>query len=230
MRILNLTSLLKFEDEELFSKYQDENVLTISPFDDQGFKNGEEIKCEIGAISYVLALVCSKFQKSDYFANLDHCYLSAECSVGEDEIEHIEEFLKKGCCSIIIEKDQISHHKDSNNIKAFLSIISQKTGAKIVGLDGKEYKFKQELEELKELDEYDGAVVFKHNKDELFRGGKFFALAAKIKNGQKVKIELKDGMIEKEFVLDESLKGTIALLGLKNVDNYAFEVAKIAKV
>lgn len=109
-----------------------------------------------------------------------------------------------------------------------------------------------ELEEVDDLPEFNGTVVYRCNpvnqfnaytaqsrqleKDTALRGSAQFAAAAKIANGDKIRIEFGSGSEERVFVLDGSLKGTVALVpsydgayGPAN-DNYRFEKVKISRV
>ncbi|PSM52165.1 NADH:quinone oxidoreductase I, chain G-like protein (cl35703 superfamily) [Campylobacter blaseri] len=230
MKILNLTSILSFESKELFNKYKEDEFLTISPFDEDIMKNNISIKCEIGSLSYVLAMICALIDDREYFSELDTGYLSGESSVGEEEVEEIVEFLN-GCELMILDENLLNYQDDEKNIKSFLKIIQDKFNLKIINLQGKELKFETvELSELKEPEDYDGAVVFKHNLDNKFVGGRYFCMVAKIKDGDYVNIKTKTLDVNMKFELDDDLKGTIALLGIDDNNYYRYELAKISKV
>lgn len=230
MKILNISSILSFESKELFDRYKDDEFLTISPFEDEAIKNNISIKCEIGSLCYVLAMICALIDEREYFADLDTGYLSGESSVGEEEVDEIVEFLDD-CKLLIIDENLINHQMDEKNIKTFLKIIVDKFNLKAINLQGEELEFKQsELTELQEPENYDGAVVFKHNLDDKFVGGKYFCMVAKIKDGDYVNIKTDTLDINCKFELDESLKGTIALLGIKQLFGYRYELAKITRV
>ncbi|MDP3466485.1 MAG: ferredoxin, partial [Sulfuricurvum sp.] len=106
------------------------------------------------------------------------------------------------------------------------------------------------LEEIDDLPEFNGTVVYYSNPvnqfnaytarttqlehDTSLRGSAQFATAARISNGDKVMIEGSESV--RTFVLDETLKGTIALLptydgvfGGAN-ESYRFEKIKLTKV
>ena len=86
----------------------------------------------------------------------------------------------------------------------------------------------QKLAPLMELESYDGPVVYLCNPssqknaftaichllphDGRLRGSEQFALAAKIKDGDNVQVSIEGETVEKEFVLDTKMKGTIALM------------------
>ena len=235
MKILNFASLLSLQNPALAASFQSAEILSVSPLQDAHLP-GELIKCEIGAQSFVLALICASFCDEPYFAELDLEYLSGESSVGEEEIEQIAEFLRGDCDAILIDDALIKTHPDAENIKAFLSLIAAKFGVKILNLRGERADLgaqeRLNLSPLKEPENFDGAVVFKHDADERLIGGRYFCMVAKIKGGDRVRIKTPHLNLEKEFILDEELKGTIALLGSggQGFGGYNFELAEISKV
>ena len=235
MKILNFASLLSLQNPALAEGFKSAEILSVSPLQDPHLP-GELIKCEIGAQSFVLALICASFCDEPYFADLDAEYLSGESSVGEEEIEQIAEFLQSGCDALLIDDALIKTHPDAENIKAFLSLIAAKFGVKILSLRGEQADLgaqeRANLSPLKEPENFDGAVVFKHDADERLIGGRYFCMVAKIKGGDRVRIKTPHLNLEKEFILDEELKGTIALLGSggQGFGGYNFELAEISKV
>lgn len=109
-----------------------------------------------------------------------------------------------------------------------------------------------QLEEIDDLPEFNGTVVYRCNpvnqfnsytarteqleKDTTLRGSAQFAAAAKIGDGDKIQIEFKSETQERIFKLDTSLKGTVALVpaydeafGALN-EQYRFEKVKIMKM
>ena len=235
MKILNFASLLSLQNPALAEGFKSAEILSVSPLQDPHLP-GELIKCEIGAQSFVLALICSSFCDEQYFADLDAEYLSGESSVGEEEIEQIAEFLQSGCDALLIDDPLIQTHPDAENIKAFLSLIAAKFGVKILSLRGEQADLgaqgRANLSPLKEPENFDGAVVFKHDANDKLIGGRYFSMVAKIKGGDRVRIKTPHLNLEKEFILDEELKGTIALLGSggHGFGGYNFELAEISKV
>ena len=235
MKILNLAPLLSLQAPTLAASLKDAEILSVSPLQDPHLP-GELIKCEIGAQSFVLGLICANFCDEPYFADLDLEYLSGESSVGEEEIEQIAEFLQSGCDALLIDDALIKTHPDAENIRAFISIIAAKFGIKILSLRGERADLgaqgRANLSPLKELENFDGAVVFKHDADDRLIGGRYFSMVVKIKGGDRVRIKTPHLNLEKEFILDEELKGTIALLGSggQGFGGYNFELAEISKV
>lgn len=230
MNILNLTPNLTFQAKELKDKFKKAKFLTISPLNDDSLENNTFIKCEIGSITYALALIVQSFSDDENIKELDTGFLSGESNVGEEEIDEILEFLQKANF-IIVDEELINFHKDSLNLKALLEMISSKFNLEIINLNNEKLCFKNsKFSELKELDNFDGAIVFKHTKDDKFVGGKYFCMVAKIKNGDTVNIKSKTLNIVRKFELNENLKGTVAFLGVDKVDNYAYEVVKINRI
>jgi len=107
-----------------------------------------------------------------------------------------------------------------------------------------------ELEEVDELPEFNGTVIYHSNpvlqfnaytaktsqleKDRTLRGSAQFAAAAKISDGDEVEISFASTSIKRVFKLDDELKGTIALNPTfdMSVDasRYRFEKSKIVRV
>jgi len=108
------------------------------------------------------------------------------------------------------------------------------------------------LEEVENLPEFNGTVVYRCNpvnqfngytartaqleKEAALRGSAQFAAAAKIGDGDKIQIEFTGETQERIFKLDAALKGTIALIPAYDVaygalnEQYRFEKVKIMKM
>jgi len=120
-------------------------------------------------------------------------------------------------------------------------------------LENLEVKANFELEDVDELESFDGVIIYNANsaynrnpftnKCNLFTtkakliGSKQFAQAAKIGDGDRVEFEINGKKVTRVFSIDTSLKGTIALnpifdLGLSAfaVSSYRFSKVKITKV
>lgn len=119
-------------------------------------------------------------------------------------------------------------------------------------LENRDVEVSGVLEEIADLPEFNGTVVYRCNpvnqfnsytartsqleKDTTLRGSAQFAAAAKIGDGDKIQIEFKSATQERIFKLDTSLKGTVALVpaydeafGALN-EQYRFEKVKIMKM
>ena len=227
MKIFNITPNLSFQNPDLAAKFHNASFLTLSPMEGEKLQNNIFVKCEISSEAYVLMMIASEICKD--LENEDIGFLSGESSVGEEEIEEIIEFLKDADL-IIADENMLNFHKDKDNIKALLNLIASNFNLKVIDSYENKLDLKSaNLGELKELDSFDGAVVYKHTKDDEFKGGSYFKIVSKVKDGELVTIKSKNLNITKTFKFDKNLKGTIAFLGVKNLDNYAFEVVKTHK-
>lgn len=233
MKILSLVNLLSIQNESILNTLKDDEILIISPLYDNKLKDAKFIRCEMGAINYVLALICkfafeNKNIKDDFFNDLDDGLISGESNVGEEEIQEILKFLEN--CDTVLIDDSLKFHKDYKNIETFLAILQEIYSLKIINLQQEVCTFyKHELSELEEQGDFNGSVVFKFIGDK-FTGGDYFAISAKIKDGYNTKIQTKNKIYEKIFKLDSSIKGNIGFLGVDKVDDYCYEVVKITKV
>ncbi len=108
------------------------------------------------------------------------------------------------------------------------------------------------LEEVDDLPEFNGTVVYHCNpvnqfngytartqqleKEATLRGSAQFAAAAKISDGDKIRLEFPHSTQERIFELDSTLKGTIALVPAYDVgfgglnEQYRFEKVKIMRM
>ncbi len=108
------------------------------------------------------------------------------------------------------------------------------------------------FEAIEDLPEFNGTVVYRCNpinqfngytaqteqleKDATLRGSAQFAAAAKIADGDKIRVEFPQSTQERIFKLDSELKGTIALIPSYDVgfgtlsEQYRFEKVKIMRV
>ena len=130
------------------------------------------------------------------------------------------------------------------------------TGEEIRGYELENLESKSELkfDEIAEIDSYDGVVVYTANpnsqnnifsnlceklpNDAKLVGSTYFATAGKIKDGDKVKFSIDGLEMEREFKLDETLKGTVALLpnhdlgleGQRLFEVYRYNKIKVEKI
>jgi len=144
---------------------------------------------------------------------------------------------KKGFKSIAFDDLENFLDKYGNDVRGYiLDEISCE-------MDGK-------IEELDDMPEYNGTVIYQANpvlqfnaytnntkqleKDNTLRGSAQFSVAAKISDGDLVEITFGDTKIQRTFKLDEELKGTVALNPTFDIDvdssRYRFEKSKIMRV
>ena len=109
---------------------------------------------------------------------------------------------------------------------------------------------KAELEEIEDLPEFNGTIIYHSNpvlqfnaytnktkqleRDITLRGSAQFAAAAKISDGDKIEMTFNSRVLQREFKLDSELKGTIALNptfdDALDASRYRFEKTKIVRV
>lgn len=231
--------------EELEKKSEKgSKVILLSPIEDTKLATNLDLYCkyEAGSEEGVVALLAkclashSPENLQEYFDDLDDGYLSAETNIGEDEIEEINDFYEQAKNPLFVFGRDLFIHERSHNIKKFLCIL--KKYSKLSMLPVTEFEFDTECEvpeEVEELKSFDGTaiVVCKAKNDEearLLIGSPQFSIAAKSSNNQGLHVNIGGVTLEKQFVIDENLKGTIALMpALEEENSYRYKVAKITK-
>ena len=205
-------------------------------------KYKDSITYEPMAEEAVIGLIAKHFtydkvpeKVKEYFDEMDEGYLFGESNFDEFDLEKLD------TGKIIIGKDILTHPK-VENIKKFLCLLRDFGGFEIEGIElpvffepsdpvlaeiaevEKEYEI--ELEEIDELDTFDGSVVyccsdrFVVKEDEVLASQQF-VIANKIKS---LEVEI-DGEIKKLKKIKE-LKGTFGII-YKQTDNYPFKRVKI---
>jgi len=186
-------------------------------------KYKDNITYEPLAEEAVIALITKYFtydkvvdEIKEYFDEMDNGYLFGESNFDEFDLEK----LKKG--KIIIGRDVLLHPK-VENIKKFLSILRDFGGFKISGID---LKSEYNLDEISELDSFDGSVVYccedklVVEENEILCSNQFI-IANKIKSFE----VLVDNELKKIKKVD-NLKGTFGII-CKKSDEYPFKRVKI---
>lgn len=182
--------------------------VNISCLEDNAL-NAKAYKCEIGASSFVLALL-AKLACGDEFEDLDEGFLSAESCLGEEEANEILGFLPKANF-LIFDKSLLSH-KDFNNIAFFMGVLCEKFALKLACSDESVIEIDtDEFDELKELDNFDGLVLCRGG-DEILRCSKQFLQIAKVQNGDEVQVKSANFALKSKIQVDERLQGTIGFL------------------
>ena len=225
---LSIANLLSLSDKNLAKKIKEHEFKYISCFEDNELGGENLIRCEIGSISYVLALLCkyANLVQNEFFDELDDGLISGECNVGEEEFEELGEWIKD-VKNVIID-DSLFAHPDKDAIFWLLEILGK--NVVLAGGCRKEFNDYHKIDELKELENFDGAVIYlnKNASDEIV-GGVQFGIVAKAKDGEILNLKAKDFSVRAKFRLDPTLKGTVALLGAKNFDGYAFKQVVVSK-
>ena len=221
----------------------------MHPIDDlslQG-KYTQYIKYEAGSEEAVLALLASYVVRNlslihkKYIEYLDVGNLSGESSIGEEEFETLVETLShKSKITLIIGKD-IYTHTSFKNIENIIRLIAQNSNIDIILLDNeKRVDLSKEirLNEISDMKAYHGTVIYTVNCfEDILKGSESFARAAKIKDNDMVNITYDSQTVTKQFKIDLSIRGTIALYPIsdnalenKIVSGYRFKQVQIQKV
>ncbi len=208
------------------------------------------IKYEVGSEEGIASLLLDTFVKEadekvqNYIDDLDIGYISAESSAGEEEFEEAyERGLEKSEKTLIIGRDIFSHDR-VENITKILSVIRKYSDLTIVSLDPEFQNIlndacDESFEEVEELDSYNGTVIYRTYGEEntdILVGSESFARIAKVTNEDEVFIKTPKGKVQRKFVVDKDLYGTIALCAMNSDDSsclsggYRYKQVKIEKV
>lgn len=225
-------------------KDKNSKIVLLSPIEDVKLSEDLELFCkyEAGSEEGVIAML-SKFlskelpkELQEYFENLDDGYLSAETNIGEDEIEEIQALYEDAKNPVFIFGQDLTIHERSKNIANFLNILKSYTRFQTVSLEEFEFKNCCEIpDEVEDLKSFDGTAILQCKANDtqqtnLLIGSIQFSIAAKSSNGQSLHVSFEDTSKERKFVVDENLKGTIALMPMdEKVNAYRYKVAKITK-
>ena len=225
---LSIANLLSLSDKNLAKKIKEHEFKYISCFEDNELGSKNLIRCEIGSISYVLALLCkyANLVQNEFFDELDDGLISGECNVGEEEFEELGKWIKD-VKNVIID-DSFFTHPDKDAIFWLLEILGK--NVVLAGGERDEFTGYGEVDELRELDNFDGAVVYlnKNASDEIV-GGVQFGIVAKAKDGEILNLKAKDFSVRAKFRLDPALKGTVAIVGTQEFEGYAFKQVAVGK-
>ena len=219
------------------------------PIDNPNLKStySQFIKYEVGSEEGICALLLATFAKNcdeatkEFIENLDLGYISAESSAGEEEFEEAKEASLASQSKVLIVGNDIKNHERVENITKILALIKKYTDFNLVVLDEDlEQKINShkdlELDEIEDLKSFNGTLVYKlikEDSDELI-ASQTFVNVAKVKSGDEVYVNFKENKVKKSIKVDDSLHGTIAILGVKNCDDifsgYRYKQVKIEKV
>ncbi|WP_458700701.1 hypothetical protein ACKGJI_01010 [Sulfurospirillum sp. 1307] len=235
--VVIIGSSLSFDAPELLEKIQNSKIALISILEDLNLMERLDFFCryEAGSEEGVMALIAKEILKDknldgktkSYFDELDYGYLSAETNVGEEELEDLHVMIKEAKNPLFIFGKDLLTHKRASNISKFISLIQKYTNFDIKLL-GALSNSDDGLEDVEELESFDGTIVFEYfsKEDDVLYGSTQFSIAAKLKDNDKISLCNSD----RKFVLDKKLKGTIALMPSKNkCDAYRYKAVKITK-
>ena len=159
----------------------------------------------------------------------------------------------------VSKKNTVDYTQELQSAKGFKSVafddlenFLNQYGEDVRGyiLDEVSCEMNGKLDELDDMPEYNGTVIYQANpvlqfnaytnkttqleKDNLLRGSAQFSVAAKISDGDLVEVSYGSTKIQRTFKLDVELKGTVALNPTFDIDvdssRYRFEKSKIVRV
>lgn len=235
-KTLSLANLLSLSNPALAKSLSKSEYYYISYLSDPALDEQRHIRSEIGAVSYILALIAAfVFKDKEPFKAYDIGHLSGESNLGEEEALELAKWLFNGDdkAQIIIDSSFYTH-PDRDFIFAILDSLNLEIIVADEENKGKDILIKKiNLAEPKELDSFDGSVVYAYKSDEegVLRANESWCAVAKVNEGDKIKLSFKDGSsVLARLVKDTSLKGTVGLLPLKEIKGYNFKLAKVEKV
>lgn len=230
----------------------DAEFVYMHPIDNVDLKvyYSQFIKYEVGSEEGIASMLLDTFVKdandsiTSYVNDLDIGYISAESSAGEEEFEEaLEKAESKNNKTLILGRDIFTHTR-VENITKLLSLIKKYSDLNVVCLDEDSQTLldaleNEDLEEVDELNSYNGTVVYRTYGEEntdILVGSQSFARVAKIADKDEVFVNCAGEKIQKSFVVDKNLQGTIALCAVSNNDTstlshgYRYKQVKIEKV
>lgn len=233
---LVITFGVRLENSELF---KNKELVYMHPVDNKAVESLQYIKYEVGSEDGVCCMLLDGFAKecdeetSSFIEDLDIGYISAESNVGEEEIEELVELCQDKKVALILGKE-LFLHDEKENIKALLNRLEKFSDLEFVVLEDESLS-EGEIVEPEELDTYNGTVLYKCLENEKsLKASSSFLRIAKVSDKDEVEITSKLGKIRRVIELDESLQGTIALVGARNEeiseDVYPYIQAKILRV
>ena len=242
--------IMPSKDKRLLSNLQKcKNIIYLSVIEDNKMANIVKMQSryEAGSEEGVLAILAKELfsgyetdkEVKSFFDNMDDGYISAECNVGEEELEDIHALYKNSKNPVLVLGYDFYNHPRRKNIAKILSLFIKYGGFKVyieeVDIDLRSIKKVDTFEDVAELDSFDGTVVYAyptHNQDkqELLIGSPQFMMAAKINDNDKIFVITENSEYQRRFVLDRELKGTVALLpNMIGDESYYYKIAKIIK-
>jgi NADH-quinone oxidoreductase subunit G len=153
------------------TKKQRADFIYMHPIDDTDLKNkyNQFIKYEVGSEEGVLALLASYLIKDipseleEYFDDLDIGYLSAECSVGEEEFELIvKKLIRRKNKTLVLGEDLFGHSRAAN-IAKIAGAINKYSDFKVVIIPSQTNTLGVSL--ICDLDEDEGDKVIGYNEE-----------------------------------------------------------------
>ncbi|HIP20947.1 MAG TPA: hypothetical protein EYG70_07465 [Sulfurimonas sp.] len=241
---------------EVLSRKEDVKIVYSHPIDDPAMRaiTNQFMKYEPGSEEGVIALLAYYLLEGEnlpertknFLDALDVAYLEAESNTGEEEFEETVALFKAANTRVLILGDDLMAHPRAQNIAKICALIENNYDISIYIASSlvNEMEISQtsavdaELQEVEDLPEYNGTVIYHahglHKDDKSLHGSVQFANAAKISDGDFISIAFDGQTINREFKIDNELKGTIAINPISDIDvqlqRYKFERSKINKI
>ncbi|MDQ7042122.1 MAG: hypothetical protein Q9M34_01180 [Sulfurimonas sp.] len=245
-----------YESLQVLSKKENTNIVYSHPIDDPAMRtiSTQFMKYEPGSEEGIIALLAYYLLKDEtlsieaksFLAELDIAYLEAESNTGEEEFEKISESFNCAKNKVLIVGDDLILHPRAQNIAKICALIQNNYDLSLCFTSSivNEMKMFEDalvekgLEEVQELPEYNGTVIYNtHGVDtgeKSLYGSAQFANAARISDGDFISISFGEQTVNREFKIDNELKGTIAINTIFESDvvsqKYKFERSKINKI
>ena len=233
-KVLLFGTLIGRDDAFLLDRVMDSGLpfVALSALEDS--RLGRFYKYEAGTEEGVLGILTKAlYQGSDaslerFFEELDEGYLSAECNLGEEEALELAQTLQGKRVVCVLGAD-LEHHFHAPALAQWLKLLSHVARISYV-MAGHNATLAQPLPlELPQapdvLESFDGTVTYACpalNSEEASQllGSRQFGVAAKVKNGDRVEIHNALGVQVRTFCMDETMKGTVALLPYAHVPEH----------
>lgn len=255
--ILVLGTRVSTDSSELYNTLKDvskkgtANVVYAHPIEDALMQKvaTQFIKYEPGSEEGVIALLAYylleetqlPLEQREFLSDLDVAYLEAESNTGEEEFEAIVKLFDQSTSNTLVLGDDLVAHSRSENIARIATLIEENSALRVYTVSGVNREFTAPsgaLEEVEELPEYNGTVIYNSNSQEksesYLSGSAQFATAARIDDGDFISISFGGQTLNREFKIDSGLKGTIAINPTFDIavdkDRYKFERSKINKI
>jgi len=236
-------------DDELFNLLSKNAIVAyLSVIEDKNMSGitAFQSRYEAGSEEGVLAILAKGLlndkqidtKTKEFFENLDEGYLSAECNIGEEEIEDLNILYKKSKNPIIVIGHDLYNHPRAKNLANLISLLVRHGNFKIYSQDLDftcEHNDNLDLENIEDLHSFDGSVIYECpssdlDEQELLIGSRQFMIASKVKDEQDVFVITESAEHQRKFVMDTELKGTVALMpSAQSEGSYFYKIAKIIK-
>ena len=225
-RIFQLKKTQKIENKKIILGYAphliDKNSFVFSPLMlDCPNQVNYEVGSEEGVAMLLAHTLCPQIFQT--LKNFDMGYLSAESNVGEEELEEVLEFIDQDAFCMILTQDFLAHPL-GHKILSILSACSDATGFPLL-------LNTELLSSYQPLGESNGIIArITHSNHHQLRGSSQFARFCKLDHLQNISILARDLEIQTNFVLDEKMRGVIAILETPlSYPHYPYQKIQIQK-